>query len=154
MKISRWILPRMRNVLDQRCIKNQNIHFTFKNLLTKIVSLWDNVEKCGGARGATNDVTTWRIHVACWKSKATCTYAHAHSQAPGYMHARTHAHADQYVILIAFPRQQWFANAPQCCFTRTLPVLLHNINGKPNNGQLLVKLSRDRPRWPLGVPVG
>ena len=33
-----------------------------------------------------------------------CTYAHAHAHAPGYPHARTH----QYVIIIAFPQQQWF----------------------------------------------
>jgi hypothetical protein len=48
-----------------------------------------NVEKCGGARGATNDVTIWRIHVACWLSKATrarscthpgtCTHPHTHT---------------------------------------------------------------------------
>jgi hypothetical protein len=56
--------------------------------------LWDNVEKCSGDRGATNDVTIWRIRVACWISKAICTQAHAHT--------------NQYVILIAFPRQQWF----------------------------------------------
>jgi hypothetical protein len=42
------------------------------------------------ARGATNDVTIWRIHVACWISTATCTYAHAHTDASGYPHARTH----------------------------------------------------------------
>ena len=35
--------------------------------------LWDNVEKPGGAREATNYVTIWRIHVACWISKATRT---------------------------------------------------------------------------------
>ena len=36
----------------------------------------------------------------------------------------THAHTDKYVILIAFPRQQWFANASQCYVIRTLHVLL------------------------------
>ena len=54
--------------------------------------LWDNVEKLGGDRGATYDVTTWCIHVACWLNKATCMYAHAHAHAPGYPHARMHAH--------------------------------------------------------------
>jgi hypothetical protein len=39
--------------------------------------------KYGEARRATNDVTTWRLRVACWISKATCTQAHAHT--------RTHA---------------------------------------------------------------
>ena len=41
----------------------------------KSCRLWDNVEKYDGARGATNDVTIWRIWVACWISKATCTLA-------------------------------------------------------------------------------
>jgi hypothetical protein len=77
----------------------------------KLHCLWDNVEKYGGDRGATNDVTIWRIRFACWISKATCTYAHAHT--------------DQYVILTAFEQQQWLANAPQCYVIRTLPVLLY-----------------------------
>ena len=57
----------------------------------KIEPLWDNVEKYSGDRGATNNVTIWRIGVACWTSNATCTYAHAHAHAPGYTHASTHA---------------------------------------------------------------
>ena len=52
--------------------------------------LWYNVEKCDGNRGATDDVTIWRIRVACWESKATSTYAHAHAHAHGYPYARAH----------------------------------------------------------------
>ena len=33
------------------------------------------LKKYGRARGATNDVTIWRIRVACWISKTTCTHA-------------------------------------------------------------------------------
>ena len=55
--------------------------------------LWDNVEKCVGDRGATSDVTIWRIRVACWINKAICTYAHAHAHAPEYPHTRTHTQA-------------------------------------------------------------
>ena len=54
--------------------------------------LWDNVEKYGGARGATNDVTIWRIRVACWISKATYTHAHAQAHALRHTHAHTRAH--------------------------------------------------------------
>ena len=39
--------------------------------------------------GAKNDVTIWRIRVACWISKATCTYAHEHAHSPGV--GNTHA---------------------------------------------------------------
>ena len=57
--------------------------------------LRDNVEKCGGTRGGTNDVTIWRIRVDCWISKAT--YKHPHARNPEICNN---------VILIAFPRQQ------------------------------------------------
>jgi hypothetical protein len=42
-----------------------------------------------------------------------------------HMHARTrkHAHTGHYVILIAFPQQQWYVNAPHCYRIRTLLVL-------------------------------
>ena len=46
--------------------------------------------KYGWATGTTNDVTTRCMHVAWWISKATCMHAHAHVQALGYPHARTH----------------------------------------------------------------
>jgi hypothetical protein len=78
--------------------------------------LWDNSEKCGEERGAINNVSIWRARVAYWISRTTWTYSHAHAHAPEYLHActhaRTHEHNDQKVTLIAFPRQQWFANAP------------------------------------------
>ena len=54
--------------------------------------LWDNVEKYSWDREATNDVT-WRIRVACWISKAICTYPHAQAHAPKYPHAHTNAQA-------------------------------------------------------------
>jgi hypothetical protein len=50
--------------------------------------LRDNVEKYGRARQATDDNITRRMRFACWITKATNTHS-------------------EYVILIAFPRQQW-----------------------------------------------
>ena len=61
-----------------------NIYYSSKE--TK----WDNVEKFGGARGARNDATKWRIRVACWISMATCRHAHAHAHVPE--HTRTQIH--------------------------------------------------------------
>jgi len=46
----------------------------------------------------------WRTHIACWIHKVTDTHS-------------------GYVILIAFLPQQWFTNASQCSFIRTLPLL-------------------------------
>jgi hypothetical protein len=66
------MLHRMRNVLNKSCRENQNTHFTFNNFFFfwKSCHLWHNVEKCG-SWGAIDDVTMWRVRVACWISKAT-----------------------------------------------------------------------------------
>ena len=75
--------------------------------------IWYNVKYVVETGRATNDVTIWRIRVACSISKAICTYGRAHAHDPRYPHAHTHArtrkhaHTDQYVILIAFPQQQF-----------------------------------------------
>jgi hypothetical protein len=61
------------------------------------------VEKCGGARGATDDNVAMRV--ACWISKATRAQAQARTSAS--MHARTHTERE-YVILTAFAQQQLF----------------------------------------------
>jgi hypothetical protein len=106
-------LLRMRNVLDKLVEKVKPpiscwVNFFF---VRKSHRLWDNVGKCSGDSGATNDVTIWRIRVACWISRL---YGHMPKHTPTrsdiHMHARTrkHAHTDQYVILIVFPQQQWF----------------------------------------------
>ena len=73
--------------------------------------LWDNVEKYSGHRGATTDVTIWRIRHAWWLNKVKRTYANAHAHAPGYPHERTHAQACTHRPIdntYCFPHQQWF----------------------------------------------
>ena len=51
-------------------------------------------------------MTIWRMRIACWKPKAT----NSHSQ---------------YVIVIAFPLQQWVSERVMLGYTlRTLPVFL------------------------------
>ena len=50
---------------------------------------------------AANDVTIWRIHIACWISKAIRTHAHAQALAPGHTHttcARAHTHTQTNII--------------------------------------------------------
>ena len=51
--------------------------------------LWDDVEKYGNARQATGDNITQGMRFACRVTKATDVHL-------------------EYIILIAFPRQQWF----------------------------------------------
>ena len=63
----------------------------FNNLfffIRKSCRLWDNVEKYGRARQATDDNIIRRMRIACCIPKATDTHS-------------------EYVILIAFPLQQW-----------------------------------------------
>ena len=92
MTISRQILLRMRNYLDKS--RRENTHFMFNYFFSKNRTVYEIMsKKCSGNRRATNDVTIWRIRVACWISKDTCTYPHAHAQVPGHLHARTHAQA-------------------------------------------------------------
>ena len=103
----------MRTVLGKVVEKIKTHILCSVTFFRQSCSLWDNVEKCGGVRGATNDVTIWRIGVGCWIIKATYMHAHAHTCVTGYPHVRTHARTHKYILLIAFARQQWFAKAPQ-----------------------------------------
>jgi hypothetical protein len=79
----------MRNVSDPSCRENQNTHFVFNNFFRKSYRLWDNVKKYDVARQATDNTIIQRIHFACWITKATDTHS-------------------EYVIFIAFSRQQWW----------------------------------------------
>jgi hypothetical protein len=60
----------MKIILDKVYRENESVHFMFSNFFGKLHRLGDNVEKYSGHRGATNDVTIWRIRVACSSSKA------------------------------------------------------------------------------------
>jgi hypothetical protein len=57
---------------------------------------WHNVEEYGTNVCATNDNIIRRLNFACWITNATHTQTHTHT----YTHI-------EYVLLIAFPRQQW-----------------------------------------------
>jgi hypothetical protein len=59
-----------------------------KIVFRKSCRLWDNLEKSARARQATDDNIIQRMRFECWITKATDTHS-------------------EYVILIAFPRQQW-----------------------------------------------
>ena len=111
--ISRWILLWMRNVLDKSCRENENTYFMFNNrFFRKSCRLWDNVEKYGGDWGATNDVTIWRIRVACWINKATCT--------PARTHARTQCkNTKKHIKCIAFPRASLLRFTYIVCLVKT-----------------------------------
>jgi hypothetical protein len=76
MVISRRILFRMRNVSDKSCIENKTHILYSVTFFQKSCRLWDNVEKYGRARQATDDNIIWRMRFACFINKATDTHAH------------------------------------------------------------------------------
>jgi hypothetical protein len=119
--ISSWILLIMRNISNKSCRENQNtILCSMSFFLWKSCRLWDNVEKCGGAREATYDLTTWRIWFAYWISKATRVQAHARARAltttDVYIHTVYNTYCFYTVTVVTWTRL--------CYVTRVLPVLL------------------------------
>ena len=78
-----------REMLDTSVVEKIKMHIlcsiTFSH---KPCCLWDNVEKYGKARQATNDDKIWPMHFASWKTKARDTHS-------------------EYVIVIAFPRHKY-----------------------------------------------
>jgi hypothetical protein len=74
MTISRQVLLRMRNVLGKSCIKKSR-NFMLNKVSPKPYRLWDNVEKRGTARQATDDNITRDMRFACWVPKATETHS-------------------------------------------------------------------------------
>ena len=111
----------MRNVLDKSCRENET-HFVLSFFFRKSCCLWNNVEKCGGAREATDDNTIWRMCVLSWKRKAKNSHAHS-PRARVSPPPPTHKREQKYVILFLFHGNNGFANAPECYVIRTCPVL-------------------------------
>jgi hypothetical protein len=145
MIISHYIL-RMINVLV-KVVKEISTHILCSiTVFLKSCRLWDNVEKCAGTTEATNDVIIWHMHVTRWISKAIHAYVHSHAHALG--HTYTHTHTHKYVIFIAFARQQWFANAPQCYVIRTLCIFLSTTFNvylqKMHASELRAKIARNK----------
>ena len=93
----RWIILRIGNVSDNSCWENQHT-FYVQELFRKTCRLWDNVYKHGSASQATDDNLQ--------------THTHTHSE---------------YLILIAFPRQQCLRDAPECYVIRELPFFKLNV---------------------------
>ena len=84
---------------QMKVIEEIKTHFMFNNFFPRIsCRIWDDVEKYGDVREATNDNAVWLMRFARRISKATRAQAHNHVR----------AHTAKYAIPILFPRQQWF----------------------------------------------
>jgi len=88
---SRSGVLRMRNVPDKSCRENENIHFMLSNFFRNRAVyeiMWKNTVEPDRLQ-----MTIWRMRIACWIPEATNTYS-------------------QYVIITAFPLQQWLHELP------------------------------------------
>ena len=133
MTVSRWIILRMRCVSIKSCRENQNRHFMFINFFPKVVPLWYNVEKCGGAReAASGNMAASFIQI----SNATLAQAHAsaRARAPTHLHTHTHTHTNTHALRRTHTQRNMqdlllfhgsgFVNLPKCYVIRALPVCL------------------------------
>ena len=89
MIISRSFLLRMRNFSNEVVEKISTGILCLITCFRKLCLLWDNVEKYGKERRATDDNTIRCMRFTSWITKAIDTHS-------------------EYVILIAFPLQRWF----------------------------------------------
>ena len=89
MSISCSVLLRMSNISNKICRENKKTHFIFNKFYfnKKSCRLWHNVEKYCTAGEATGDIV-----------------AHAHFTLGNWSYKHT---LSEYVILTAFPLQQW-----------------------------------------------
>ena len=84
--ISHWILLRLVNI--QKLVQKVKTHILCALFSRILCRLWDNVERYCIAGHATDDNIIRRMRFACLRIKATDTHS-------------------EYVILLAFPLQQW-----------------------------------------------
>jgi hypothetical protein len=85
-----------------KVVEKIKTHILFSiTVFRKSCRIWDYVEKYGGAREATDDVTVQRIRFLCWINKAAWT------QAPRHLYiARTHTHTYTQIS-----NSYWFSSA-------------------------------------------
>jgi hypothetical protein len=84
----------MKNISVRSCRENQNTFF-FQNPSSENRAVYENVEKYGRARQASDDTIIRRMRFACWINKATNTHL-------------------EYVILIVLHGNNGYAKAPEC----------------------------------------
>ena len=123
--IARSVLLRMRNVLKQK-LQRKTTHFMFSNFLSENRVVYEIMWKKYCRSGQTTDDNIIRsMSFACGITKAT----NSHSE---------------YVILVAFPLKQWYANAAYCRVIRALRGLCNCVLWNPTYSKSVQSLNS---RW-------
>jgi len=97
----------MKNVPHKSCGENQNTHFMFNNFLFFENRGVYEIMRKNTVEPDRPQMTIWRMRIACWIPKGTNTLS-------------------EYVILIAFPLQQWLyerASVLRRTYTASLVIL-------------------------------
>jgi len=104
-----WVLFRMKIISNKIVEKTQTYIICSLTVSPPhtLCYLSDNVEKCCRAGQATEDNIIWHMHCACWITKATDTDW-------------------EYVMLIAFPWQQWSCERVSLLCFYIIASLVHN----------------------------
>jgi hypothetical protein len=83
-------------MFQTKVVEKIKTHILYSIIFSENIAVCEIMwKKCCRAKQATDDNIIRRMRFACWITKATDTHS-------------------EYVILIAFTLQQWYANAPQC----------------------------------------
>ena len=141
----------MKNVSNKSCRQKHTLcSVTF---FRKSCRLWDKVEEYGGAREpvdgnmAASRMLDKKGLTRASKLPRPCNHTHAPTHARKHTH--THTHTDQYVILTAFPQQQWFserASLLRYTYIACLVLVLWDFN---RNSTRTLHIS-----WPIWVKFG
>jgi hypothetical protein len=122
----------LRNVFGGSCRENQNTHFMFNNFFfRKSCRLWNNVEKMWWSQRGHK----WQYNMA---------NARYMLDKQGY--TRTRPHTEKYVILIAFPRQQWFRERASVLRYTYIACVVSSLKGSSRETAIHRYQSR-HPMW-------
>jgi hypothetical protein len=150
MTLSRWFLLRMRNVSNESCIENQNTYFMFSDFFPENRAVYEIMRKMWWSQMDRNDVTIWRVRVACGISTATRTHTPTH---PATIVTRTGLNVTLYVYCVScyilkvvpLPRRCDACLSQQRTGFDPRPVLVRFIVDKLAMGLVVVRVLRFAP---------
>jgi hypothetical protein len=128
MKISCWILLRMRHVVHRVVEKIETHILCLITYFRESWSSWYSEEKYGRTWQVWDENITLRMRFACWITTApTHTHTPTLTHSLTRTHIRIHTHTQNYVIIVAFPGQNCFLYVSESYVTRALHLLSFKV---------------------------